>query len=178
MNKNAAIINDIKLNGTKCCNQPVWHKRGNTLARAAALALLAGCLLVSGQARADDDGTDQATENTTTVHSNTGPFGYLEVFSSTQQTQWGEGSFYYLHTGYRIFDAKGKTVKWVENHDSVTDEQPQKVELAPGKYTIWAQSDQRGYVKMSVSIGLARTTTVQLENDRDDNMGKDLLARK
>src|ERR1700742_4338409 len=24
--------------------------------------------------------------------------GYLQVFSSTEQSQWGEGSFYYLHT--------------------------------------------------------------------------------
>jgi flagellar hook assembly protein FlgD len=89
--------------------------------------------------------------------------GYLTVFSSTEETQWGEGSYYYVHTGYRIYDSAGKVVKWVENHDTSIDEDPQKVELAPGTYTIWAQSDKDGYVKVPVVIKLARTTAVHLE---------------
>src|ERR1700683_1211609 len=48
--------------------------------------------------------------------------GYLEVFSTTQESQWGEGSYYYPHTGYRIYDASGKLLKWVENHNLNTDE--------------------------------------------------------
>jgi hypothetical protein len=35
------------------------------------------------------------------------------------------------------------------NHDDSTDETPEKVELAPGKYTIWAQSDKDGYVNIA-----------------------------
>src|ERR1700761_6571428 len=50
--------------------------------------------------------------------------GYLTVFSSTEQTQWGENSYYYPHTGYRILDGNGKMVKWVDNHNSVIDEAP------------------------------------------------------
>ena len=58
----------------------------------------------------------------------------------------GEGSYYYLHTGYRIYDCKGNAVKWVENHSDRTDEDPEKVGLAPGAYFVWAQSDRDGYV--------------------------------
>jgi len=89
--------------------------------------------------------------------------GYLTVFSSTEETQGGDGPYYYAHTGYFIYDAAGKAVKWVANHDSNTDEAPQQVELPPGKYTIWAQSAKDGYVKVPVVIKLARTTAVHLE---------------
>jgi hypothetical protein len=97
----------------------------------------------------------------------TASFGFLKVFSSTQESQWGEGSYYYLHTGYRIYDSNGKLVKWIDNHDSSIDEAPQKVELVPGLYTIWAQSDKAGYVKVPVSIGFDRTTVVHLEGEGD-----------
>src|SRR5665811_639441 len=59
--------------------------------------------------------------------------GYLKVFSRTEQTQWGEGSYYNVHTAYWIYDSAGKRMT-IDNHDSTIDETPQKVELAPGKY--------------------------------------------
>jgi hypothetical protein len=92
--------------------------------------------------------------------------GYLEVFSATQETQWGEGSYYYPHTGYRIYDASGKLLRWIDNHNTSTDENPEKVELAPGTYRVWALSDRDGYVNVPVIIKLARTTKVHLENGR------------
>jgi hypothetical protein len=95
--------------------------------------------------------------------------GYLEVFSATQESQWGEGSYYYPHTGYRIYNASGKLLKWVENHDTNTDETPAKVELAPGTYTVWALSDNDGYVNVPVVIKLAQVTKVHLENGRDSD---------
>ena len=99
--------------------------------KAAALLLLTGSFYVSGLASADSTSCNCRTP------------GYLKVFSATQQVQWGEGSFYNPHTGYRIFSANGTPVKWVENQDSITDQQPQSVELAPGTYTIWAQSEDK-----------------------------------
>jgi hypothetical protein len=119
----------------------------------AGLILLLGCCFLQGHASAGATNPNDAR---------TGP-GYLKVFSSTQESQWGEGSYYYLHSGYRIFDANGRAVKWVENHSDSADETPQKVELAPGAYTIWALSDQAGYMKLPVVIKAARTTAVQLE---------------
>ena len=96
------------------------------------------------------------------------PTGYLQVFSSTQESQWGEGSFYYLHTGYSVQDSTGKEVKWVENHNSSVDETPEKVELAAGTYTIRAQSDQAGTVKIAVVVKPGRTLALHLENERGD----------
>jgi len=94
--------------------------------------------------------------------------GHLQVFSSTEYAQGGEGPFYLLHTGYRIYNSKGEVVKWVENHGTDVDETPQIVELKPGSYTLWALSDSKGYVNISVKIKPARTTTVQLEDNRED----------
>jgi hypothetical protein len=95
--------------------------------------------------------------------------GYLEVFSATQETQWGEGSYYYPHTGYRIYDSNGKLMRWIDNHNTSTDENPEKVELAPGTYRVWALSDRDGYVNVPVIIKLAQVTKVHLENGRDSD---------
>lgn len=85
--------------------------------------------------------------------------GYLQVFTSTEQSQWGEGSYYFVHTGYRIYDKKGTAVKWVDNHATSADEQPEKVALAPGQYVVWAQSD-KGYVKRTVTIKASQLTSL------------------
>lgn len=90
--------------------------------------------------------------------------GYLKVFSRTEQTQWGEGSYYNVHTAYWIYDSTGKRMT-IDNHDSTIDETPQKVELAPGKYVVKAWSDNDGLVTVPVIVKLARTTTVNLEED-------------
>ena len=92
--------------------------------------------------------------------------GYLKVFSRTEQTQWGEGSYYNVHTAYWIYDSTGKRLMTVANHDSATDETPAKVELAPGHYLVKAWSDNDGLVAVPVVIKLARTTTVGLEEGR------------
>ncbi len=92
--------------------------------------------------------------------------GYLKVFSATQHSQWGEGSYYYPHTSYWIYDSTGRQVQTVENHGSSIDESPEKVELTPGIYTVKAWSDNDGLVTVPVVIKLARTTAVHLENGR------------
>ncbi|MCE0483663.1 MAG: T9SS type A sorting domain-containing protein [Methylacidiphilales bacterium] len=95
--------------------------------------------------------------------------GYLKVFSRTQEAQWGEGSYYYPHTAYWIYNSAGKQIKTVENHSDNTDEAPEKVELTPGTYFVRAWSDNDGLVTVPVVIKLARTTSVHLENGRDSD---------
>lgn len=131
------------------------------LIRPAGAFLLLACLFLPGQARAS--ATLPTVAPAHVGQNDKVTVGYLTVFSSTQETEWGEGSYYYAHTGYRIYDSRGKEVKWVENHNTSIDEDPEKVELSPGTYTIWAQSDRDGYVKMPVVIKLARITAVHLE---------------
>jgi hypothetical protein len=142
---------------------PASRARTNALAKTAGLLLLLACFFLPGQAQADDNAfptqapTDPGQNDRVSV-------GYLMVFSSTEVAVWGDGPNYYVHTGYRIYNSAGKAVKWVTNHDSSVDEVPEKVELAPGQYTIWAQSGKDGFVKVPVVIKLGQTTAVHLEN--------------
>jgi hypothetical protein len=96
--------------------------------------------------------------------------GYLKVYSRTQQTQWGEGSYYYVHTPYWIYNSSGKRIRTVDNNFTGSiDETPEKVELAPGHYVVRAWSDNDGLVTVPVVIKLARTTSVNLEEGRDQS---------
>jgi hypothetical protein len=180
MNTNDNIANNTDRESTNRCNCPKCKGCAGTsrvcfnsrklalreavgaLVKTVGMLLFLACFSAQGQAKvgvtlsevvpADEGQQDKVS------------MGYLTVFSSTEQTQWGDGPYYYVHTGYRIFDANGKAVKWVRNHDDNADEIPEKVELAPGKYTIWAQSDKYGYVKIPVVIKLAQTAAIHLES--------------
>ena len=180
MNSNDIIVREASRNDIDRCNCPKCMGRagtvrvclnshklasrtaGNALAKTVGLLLFLACFFLHGQARAvvtlpEVGPTDAGQNDRVSV-------GYLTVFSSTEEAQWGDGPYYYVHTGYRIYDSTGKAVKWIANHDTNTDEAPAKVELAPGRYTIWAQSDKDGYVNVPVVIKLARTTAVHLES--------------
>jgi hypothetical protein len=179
MNNNDIMVRETSRKEIDRCNCPTCKGRagtsrvcfnsrklasrtaGNALAKTVGLLLLLAGFFLQGQARAgvtlpEVGPSEPGQNNRVTV-------GYLTVFSSTEETQWGDGPYYYVHTGYRIYDSAGKAVKWIANHDTSTDEAPEKIELAPGRYTIWAQSDKDGYVNVPVVIKLARTTVVHLE---------------
>ena len=158
MNTNDTISQETRLNSGERC----LKFAGNKLARPLALVALLACFFAQGQSRADV--LHPTAVSTDAGQSERVSIGYLTVYSSTEETQWGEGPYYYVHTGYRIYDSAGKAVKWIANHDATsTDEAPAKVELAPGRYTIWAQSDKGGYVRVPVIVRRAQTAAVNLE---------------
>jgi hypothetical protein len=95
--------------------------------------------------------------------------GYLEVYSRTQEKEWGQGSYYYPHTPYWLYNSSGKKIRTVGNNSDGIDESPEKVELPPGIYTVKAWSDNDGLVTVPVVIKLARTTSVHLEDSRGSN---------
>ena len=181
--KNTVISNEASRAGVTRCNcstckgnagteRACFNSRklasrtaGNVFAKTMGLLLLLAGFFLQGQARAGV--TLPEGRPTDPGHDDKASSGYLEVFSSTQESQWGEGSYYYPHTGYRIYDSNGKMVKWVDNHDGPIDEAPQKVELASGVYTIWAQSDKAGYVRVPVVVKMDRTTSIHLESDKE-----------
>ena len=134
---------------------------GNKLAVTGGLLALLGFFLLQPTSAAPVDQTSP---------------GYLQVFSSTEQTQWGEGSYYNVHTSYRVFDANGRPSKFVANHDGATDEDPTKVELAPGTYTVFAESDKAGMVKTQVVVKPYQTTAVHLESTRERSTKCNLCA--
>jgi hypothetical protein len=92
--------------------------------------------------------------------------GFLRVFSRTEQTEWGDNTYYYIHTAYWIYNADGRRIRTVANHDTSIDEDPQKVALAPGTYTVQAWSDNDGLVTVPVIIKRGQFTTVNLEQGR------------
>jgi hypothetical protein len=180
MNNNDIIVRESSRKDIDLCNCPTCKGRagtsrvcfnsrklasrtaGDALAKTVGLLLLLACFFLQGQARAGvtlpEVGPRHAAQNDRVS------VGYLTVFSSTEEARWSDGPYYYVHSGYRIYDSTGKAVKWIANHDTNTDEASEKVELAPGGYTIWAESDKDGYVNVPVVIKLARTTAVYLES--------------
>ncbi len=148
-------------------NQTTPHKFASAIA--CMLLLLAGSQLLS-----------PAHAAASTVTASVQPdshLGYLEVFSSTEPYQAGEGVFYYPHSGYRLYDASGKSLRWIGNNSGSIDENPEKVELAPGVYTIWAQSDH-GYQTLKIVVKPARITSVQLEETKDGASGINQVSVK
>lgn len=95
----------------------------------------------------------------TPAHGTTKP-GKLQVFSATQQVQWGEGSYYYPHTSYRITSARGGKFRLVNNNEGSIDEQPETVELPSGKYILRVQSEEQGMVQVPVEVRPYRLTVV------------------
>ena len=70
-------------------NRNTKYKKSGSKNKIMGLLLLAGFSVLQGKASASDSTTKAGT-------------GCLQVFSETQEVQWGEGSFYHPHTGYRI----------------------------------------------------------------------------
>ena len=70
------------------------------------------------------------------------PHGSLKVFTKTSYDVTGEDS-YYPHTPYTIYAEDGKKVKRIENHSSREDNDPETVELPPGKYVVVPQEGSK-----------------------------------
>src|SRR5204863_1369676 len=97
--------------------------------------------------------------------------GSLEVYSATDEFNDG-GSLYYPHSSYAIYAPDGKLFKNVENHISGTDEIPEIVALPVGSYTVVAQAEKYGYVRVPVAIKDGQRTILDL-----DIWGSKTLAR-
>lgn len=90
--------------------------------------------------------------------------GYLIVYTATENPiNTDEGMMYYPHTGYSIYDTSGHRVRSVANHITSEDENPSRVSLPPGTYTVRAESESDGTVDVPVQIRGMRTTVVNLE---------------
>ena len=94
----------------------------------------------------------------------TRPDGGLRVYTATEAHEIGDRTYYYPHTGYRIYDASGKLWQYVPNHTSNEDETPASVTLPVGDYTIKAAADLYSLVAMPVVIQAGRTTEIHLDS--------------
>jgi len=90
------------------------------------------------------------------------PTGYLRVYTATDAHAIAENTYYYTHTGYRIYTADGKLWKYVANHNGDMDESVANVRIPAGNYQISAQSEAYNLVCVPVVIHGAQTTEVHL----------------
>jgi hypothetical protein len=127
---------------------------------AASLASLAGCA-----------GTQMRTVSLAPVgpdcyHANCkADCGYLKVYTATEEHNDGN-TMYYPHTGYALYDGHGSRLRSVRNHLTMDDESAEDVELPPGRYTVVADSESDGEVRVPVVVAAYKTTTVNLEGSR------------
>jgi hypothetical protein len=89
--------------------------------------------------------------------------GFLVVFTDTESPINTGDIQYYPHTSYKIYDSHGALLKWVRNHLNERDENPARVSLPPGRYTVVGKSETDGEVAAPVVIDALRTTVVNFE---------------
>lgn len=88
--------------------------------------------------------------------------GQLQVYTEPEEyfaDQW----LYYPHSDYQLYDANGKRLRRVWNHNTHEDELPAIVSLAPGTYLIEARAEFHGLVKVPVLIEAHKLTRVILQ---------------
>ncbi len=91
--------------------------------------------------------------------------GALIVYTAVKAPQpiGVSDTLYYPHTSYTLYDANGKFLRGVRNHIGAWDEEPERVSLPPGRYTISAESELQGSVKAPIIIQAGKTTVVNLQ---------------
>ena len=91
----------------------------------------------------------------------------LVVKTATEEHPSGDETYYYTHTGYRIYTADGTLWKYIPNSSTTVDQSPTLVSIPAGDYEVHALSDF-GSVIVPVQIRAGRTTEVNLEATLDN----------
>jgi hypothetical protein len=108
----------------------------------------------------------------TIVHETVGPGptvvneehnGFLKVYSATEWMADGDDGPLLKYTNYQIDAADGTLFKEVPNDD----QDPTRVILPKGTYTVVARSDTSGMVSVPVAIETGKTTVLHLEREKD-----------
>jgi hypothetical protein len=89
--------------------------------------------------------------------------GFLTVYSATAWTTDEDGPLQLRHTSYEIHSVDGTLFQVVSNGD----DEPTRVALQKGVYTVVASSDNSGEVRVPVAIDAGKITVVRLETERD-----------
>lgn len=90
--------------------------------------------------------------------------GQLRVFSQREPVTAGDDPVYYQHTDYRIYDHRGKLVKYVGNTTGHFGRAPRVISLPPGDYTVKARAKDYLSVVVPVIIESGQTTSVHLDD--------------
>jgi hypothetical protein len=94
--------------------------------------------------------------------------GALLVLTPTGLSYAGT-SMHFPHLSYFIESQQGRPVRCVANHQTRTDEMPPEVPLPAGRYTLVAEADGLGKVKVPIEISSGTLTKVVLQRFRGEN---------
>ena len=128
----------------------------NTILSVATAALVASC----------------ASAPPTIVHETVGPGptvvnqqhnGFLKVYNATEWMAEDDLPSLLKYTNYQIDASDGTVFKEVANDD----QEPARVILPKGTYTVVAWSDTSGKVNVPVAIETGKTTVLHLEREKD-----------
>lgn len=128
---------------------------GNWMITCMLAAGLAGCASLSETLSLPPVGPDTPGNSLMNI-------GQLMVYSATIADD-NHRIWHYPHTGYNLYDERGQKVRYVVNHVGMDDPVPSLETLPAGQYTVVAQSDAYGKVRVPVSIEGGRLTRVYLE---------------
>jgi len=94
--------------------------------------------------------------------------GYLRVFTErelvTEGFDEGANPSHYQHTDYRVYDERGKSVRYVGNSVGEYDSSPRVISLPPGRYIVRARAKDYLSVEVPVVVEPGRTTSVHLDD--------------
>jgi hypothetical protein len=88
--------------------------------------------------------------------------GWLKVFTATKTVPDGDDTYYYPHTGYRVYTDSGRLLKYEPNHVENMDESATLLKIPAGKYNVLARSEPYNMVIVPVVIQAGKTTEVHL----------------
>jgi hypothetical protein len=94
--------------------------------------------------------------------------GSLIVLTPTGLS-YAASTMYFPHLSYFIESENGWSVRCVANHRTRLDETPQEVPLPAGRYTLIAEADGVGKVKVHLNIAVGMLTKVVLQRFRGEN---------
>jgi hypothetical protein len=88
--------------------------------------------------------------------------GWLRLYTATRTVSEGDATYYYPHTGYRIYAESGKLLEFVPNHIDGMDESATLLKIPAGNYKVLARSEPYNVVIVPVVIQAGKTTEVHL----------------
>jgi Outer membrane efflux protein len=91
------------------------------------------------------------------------------LFQNKLKSDYAGSQMYYPHLAYFVKSENGWSVRCVANHLRPTDEIPTKVQLAAGRYTLIAETDGLGKVRVQIQITTGTLTKVTLQRFRGEN---------
>ena len=94
--------------------------------------------------------------------------GSLLVVTPTGLSYAGS-SMYFPHLSYFIESTNRWPVRCVANHLTRTNETPETIQLPAGRYTLVAEADGLGKVRVPLEIASGRLTRVVLQRFRGEN---------